>query len=309
MEEREQIKVQIDLINSIAQRIHYSEERRSKYVLMATAFLAAGISIFAFCMKDLSILFNFTIFGVAVELIIVSLLILFVYSRQTNNYPFNSTNKKWFYRQAIPEDEKFKISFGTVLFKTKKEKLAVEQQFNQSFMLFEQEMKAILTIPERDISENNNQIFTLHLNEKYKNAYLSQLRNILTKGIWVIFFSVPILIMSFLFFFQELNVTSANVLDSVGKYRVVFMKDGNVREYINGNSEVEVLINITSMQLEPIKNVTGIIFRNDLGIELPYSYSDNYQFPFDLKFQETRIFQVWMSKNILKKLKSITLRN
>jgi hypothetical protein len=109
--------------------------------------------------------------------------VLIVYGRQTNQYPYTSATKtwKWFYRDALPDRAAFALKpFERSSSQKKRITAAYENQLPQ----FKLDM-ARLQSEEIGAEQDIEQLYSLHVNELYKNLYLSRLRTIFNRGLLV----------------------------------------------------------------------------------------------------------------------------
>ena len=98
------------MISAVADRIHYAEGRRTNFTVVAGALLAGGVAVLTFVLdKNLSNALNNFALSASIGSIALGLLLLIVYERQTNRYPWTSATDtwKWFYRDALPDQQKF----------------------------------------------------------------------------------------------------------------------------------------------------------------------------------------------------------
>jgi hypothetical protein len=298
MEPSEKKKLQTDLITAISERIHYAEERRSKFIIISTALIASGVASIAFSINELCTWYNFLIFLASLCFIFLSLFILFLYSKQTNYYTFSSTNKKWFYRKALTKESDFFITFTDVIFRKKSTIKKTEKLFSEAKNEFSKNLNDIFDNENKDINENNDQIFTLHLVEKYKNLYLTQLRKTLTRGIYLTIF-VVIIGMTFFYFFQSPNKNNCiSFKNRVGTsyYEIRLQPTGGIRSYIGGNSEEEYLLNIIATENKTPIKIRDLAISNSFSMEIPFIIDEKTSFPFDLPQRQTKVLTLWIPK-------------
>ena len=173
-----------EVISAAAERIHYAEGRRTNFTVVAGALLAGGVAILTFIPdKSLShALANFAL-SASAGAIVLGLLLLIVYARQTNRYPWTSATKtwKWFYRDALPQQQAFDWTWRDVL-RPEAEKKRLQAEFNRQLPLFENKIDQ-LGNPAVSVAQDVQQLYVLHINDKFKNAHLSQLRTILSRGL------------------------------------------------------------------------------------------------------------------------------
>ena len=173
-----------EVISAVADRIHYAEGRRTNFTVVAGALLAGGVAVLTFVLdKNLSnALYNFAL-SASIGSIALGFLLLIVYARQTNRYPWTSATDtwKWFYRDALPDQQKFDWTWRDV-FKPNAEKMRLQNEFNLQLPLFVDKI-AGLQVAEVSVAQDVQQLYVLHINDKFKNSHLSQLRTILSYGL------------------------------------------------------------------------------------------------------------------------------
>ncbi|MFH2025805.1 MAG: hypothetical protein ABIK30_08270, partial [bacterium] len=174
-------------INVIMERIHYAEGRRNNFVLIATALLAAGVTLISFTIENITNLYNIFLFILAICFTVHSITIWILYSRQTNFYPFTdfTRNKKWFYRNTLEDQQKFDVSILHCIFGRKKIKEKVGNEFDGQYEFYKKNSDLFINDENLDIEADQNQIYILHVNEKYKNLYLTHLRKLTSTGLCI----------------------------------------------------------------------------------------------------------------------------
>lgn len=175
------------VIAAAAERIHYAEARRANYSVMAGALIAAGIAIFTFALGTIDTQWmRFGAVSGSLSMIVLGAVILYVFGKQTNRYPFTSATNtwKWFYRDALPDQSAFDLKMWQPW---KSQKKRVEKAYAEQLPKFKETMLK-LSDGEADLDQDIQQAYVLHINEKYKNFYLGQLRSIFNSGLVVIAF-------------------------------------------------------------------------------------------------------------------------
>jgi hypothetical protein len=154
---------------------------------VAGVLIAGGIALFTTAYdKAVTSTAWLTLAAGSISAVVVGAALLWAYTRQTNRYPWTDATKtwKWFYRDALPEGSKFDIGWKS-LFTFKKDKARIQSEYKRQLPLFKEKLKS-LNLPKVSHEQDVQQLYVLHVNEKYKNIHLSQLRTILSRGIWLI---------------------------------------------------------------------------------------------------------------------------
>lgn len=209
-----------------------------------------------------------TLFGLAGAL-------LLAYARSTNpRYPFIDRNAavkqarwKWFYWDALPSAKKF-ATFGLFGKLGQKEREAEVQAVDEQWPQFRETMLHRLRDEDQNLEEDLRQLYTLHINERYKNAYLSNVRTILQKGLAVLL-AVTVLVGAVAFGVGAL--TDKGIQGSAtgrlpgGVRYEQHWRETSVREGEVTLSLVISIINTTS----DVQRFFGLIARDRAGYELP----------------------------------------
>lgn len=162
--------------------IQYAESRRGSLAAAATAVLAAGVAVLV-----LTATFTYLPVRIALDvfgggLIAVGLGALAVYSLQTNfDYPFKGVTRtwKWFYRDALRDSKKIKAPY---LWLTQKERSHQQSVFSAGLLPLKEKILG-LRDSRVNLDQDLEQLFVLHANELYKNAFLTRLRSVLLVGV------------------------------------------------------------------------------------------------------------------------------
>lgn len=192
-----------EMILNIDNRIHYWESRRTQYLQLATAILAASIIGIITTFQKISLFQNlYDLQSIAYMVILIPCLILFlgsiyllnVWNKQNNpNYPFVKMPRiwRWHYRHAE------KNSIDTNISKYDKEKyktqidIFIDNLENYGIKTLKADYKELL---DQDIS----QLFLLITNEKFKIKFVTHLRDCFYKILSVSIYSFVILIIIYI---------------------------------------------------------------------------------------------------------------
>ena len=178
------------VMEAVVERIHYAEGRRTNFSVIAGALIAGGIALLTFSLGNVdSSIAKFCIGFTAVAMLAVGTGILLVYGRQTNRYPWTSATKtwKWFYRDALPDQGKFNLGWASYLRFGKAGKRAKEAFATQLRPFIDS--LARLKDGSVNLDQDAQQLYVLHVNEKYKNMHLADLRTATNIGLMCILLS------------------------------------------------------------------------------------------------------------------------
>lgn len=170
------------VLQAVADRIHYAETRRVNYTVMAGALIAGAITILVFASGSIEQLWlKYAAVTASLGFSLVGIVVVFEYGRQTNQYPYTSATKtwKWFYRDALPD----RSAFGLKPFERRKAlKDRITSAYSSQLEPFKVRL-ATLRNDEVNAEQDIEQLYSLHVNELYKNLYLSKLRSLFNWGL------------------------------------------------------------------------------------------------------------------------------
>ncbi len=175
-----------DMIFSLDERIRYWENRRTQFLQLATALLAAAIlSIVTILPRypNINILNKFEYF-IYTPVAIASLVLLFgslrllkIWNNQNNpNYPFSKGYRvwRWHYRHAEKAPLETKVESYTID-SFKKEAI----KFHDNLTTYK--LKTIQSEATELFNQDLTQLYLLIINEKFKIKFVNTLRNSLVK--------------------------------------------------------------------------------------------------------------------------------
>jgi hypothetical protein len=253
------------VIAAVAERIHYAESRRVNYTVMALALIAGGTSILVFALGSLGEMWlKYAAVATSFGFIVVGLFVIYTYGRQTNQYPYTSATKtwKWFYRDALPD----RAAFGLTLFeRSSARKKRITAAYADQLPIFKAEI-AKLNSEKVSAEQDIEQLYSLHVNELYKNLYLSRLRTIFNRGL---IGTILVAIAAGLWGWHSEDQANSLQISSAGnrglsqriEYRLL-------SEPLADVADVTIHIAITNNGPTPI-SVSGLVVRDKRGWPLP----------------------------------------
>ena len=173
-------------IEHMVRRIEYAESRRGAIATLAGGLLAAGIALFAILLDAPSGPVRVALGVLASAVLASAALTLVAWFRQTNPpYGFIRADKsrrpwKWFYRDALGDHEAF--AFDWWRRKDSPTNTKPIKAFEVQWGPFAERELQLVDL-QKDVLQNLQQVYLLHVNEKYKNRFLSQLRTVLLRGV------------------------------------------------------------------------------------------------------------------------------
>jgi hypothetical protein len=176
------------LIDHVNQRIQYTETRITRSVTFSVTLIGIGMAFFAVLSRYDGLLFYLGLFATA-SLVITGGLAAIIHSLQVNpKYPFRalSNDWKWFYPNIV--DNNYRPTWYV--------KESEEKYLEKRLLHIKGLKKYADKIMQEDKAErlkvDIQQLYLLHVNEKYKNAFLSTLRKIIFRGLLItaVFFGI-----------------------------------------------------------------------------------------------------------------------
>lgn len=167
------------LIEHINQRINYTESRITRTVTFSVTLIAIGMAFFAVTTKLHGLSFYLGLITTGL-FILTGGITSIIHTFQVNpKYPFRALGNdwKWFYPNIV--DEKYKPS--TIV-------MEGESKYLEKRLLH---LEGLKKYAQKIMNENKidrlkvdiQQLYLLHVNEKYKNCFLTSLRRVLTWGL------------------------------------------------------------------------------------------------------------------------------
>jgi hypothetical protein len=275
MEDKDLVKLREtlkDVINIATQRIHYAESRRSALAVMASALLAAGVAIFAITIEKVANpILEWGLGGLCTGLVVTAVLVFVTFARQTNySYPFKGATRvwKWFYRDALPEPELFDVPWSareSPEYVTRRARL-----YEAQFPVFVARQTQLVD-DKVNLFQDLQQVYVLHVNEGYKNAFLTLLRKTLNRGIMAAI--VAGLLGAAFGYWQSRDKTTSSASDwRSSSVRVEARWRATQFTVKNGDTDALAVVNFHIMNLTntPLR-VSGVVARDKDGLSVPLS--------------------------------------
>jgi hypothetical protein len=175
-----------DLIGRRIDGIAYAETRRTQLALIGGALAAVGVALLPLSTVTLWPPLQFTYLVAGTLAIAVGLVVWVLFAAQTNfKYSFVDPAQtwKWFYWHALPNATKFGPKWHT---RQNADAKAAEQaeHLRQRGLFFNQ--VAGLSDAKIDATQDLRQLYLLHINERFKNLFLTDLRRVLVRGVQLV---------------------------------------------------------------------------------------------------------------------------
>jgi hypothetical protein len=177
-------KTCLTLIERIDPRIWYAETRRSTFANLAVFLLGAGTALLTAVAVN-HVRYRPAFWGLlflALGAIGAGGLVLLVYSAQTNfDYPFKKKTStwKWFYRDALPKTKTLPVPWYAM--QSSAAKSAAEASFDEDWQYFVEQSRKLVDV-RVNAQQDLQQLYVLHVNEFYKNKFLTQIRRVTSWG-------------------------------------------------------------------------------------------------------------------------------
>jgi hypothetical protein len=235
------------LADHMAQRIEYAESRRSAVATLGGALFAGGLALLPYIGSQTHYLpLRIALICVAAIWLLFGGITWLLYARQTNfRYPFTEVAKtsKWFYRYALEDYKAFTAPWHTI--QSNREREQGKEAFNAQWEHFRDEQIRLLSDPRSHILQDLQQIYLLHVNERYKNLFLSQIRSVLSLGI-ILGIVLGLVGFGAGFLFVQNNLVKRQQQFVSGELVVdaFWRNTGNIRSSSDGAMEIQYLVNI-----------------------------------------------------------------
>jgi hypothetical protein len=202
---------------------------------------------------------------------IVGVLTWIVYLRQTNfRYPFTqATNTwKWFYRYALQNHEEF--TTGMFCVQRKADIALGKRAFDAQWKSFVEHQVPGLTDLRTSAAQDLEQVFVLHVNERYKNLFLTKLRDVLVRGLACVFGAFVLTLCMTLSGVVRWPATGASNLFRSSRSGITaeWRDTGATRLSGSAQNEVQILVNLRVPRAKQV-TTTNIIARDDQGLVAP----------------------------------------
>lgn len=180
------------LIDHVDNRIHYTETRITRTVTLSVSLIAIGMAFFAVVIKLQSLSLYLGLFT-AGSMILTGLITALIHVFQVNpKYPFRALKNdwKWFYPRIV--DDKYKPK----AFVKESDRAYFEKRMLHVDGLSKYAQKIIEETPTERLKIDIQQLFLLHVNEKYKNYFLTTLRKCLNSGLTIVLVALIIFLVN-----------------------------------------------------------------------------------------------------------------
>lgn len=296
------------MIDHIARRIEYAEGRRSFFLTSAGVSMAAGFAVLGIVStKPLWLPWEFAFWTLGISLVAFAVTVWLVHASHVNfSYPFTDVASvpKWFYRYAIPDWKKyhFPLRWNRL---TETEKSEDRSKFDADFLLFLENSRLHLLDEKESSLQDVKQIYLLHVNEMYKNTFLTALRRTFEIGLKRVFFFTAAAFVVGLFL-NQLRWPGSDARQQSGLSIKATWEPTSITASSSGNLNVQV-INPTNNSI----TVQGIEIRNKRGFLIPFEIvQTTTTFPFTLgaATERTLVLVIDLKANSLASMKTVGLR-
>ena len=266
------------LLEQIPDRIHYAESRRGMVVVVAAAVLAFAVALIPPILDKVSYPpLYWALLALCVGLVVTGLFVFWVFGRQTNfHYPFTEVTKawKWFYRDALP-DQSIMIAAPWLARDGPRGIEARKGAFTEQWPTFVAEQVRGLSNQKVSVYQDLQQVYILHVNEGYKNRFLTQLRSLFNRGMVAAFVVAIVVFVSVLAFRRPIApvTLSSGIYDSPAmRIESSWAPTGLVRSAGVGGTESEVLVNLKVInKTDTLKEISKLLAADSAGLYLPSS--------------------------------------
>lgn len=299
------------LIGHIARRIEYAESRRQTIAVLAGTLIAASIATLALTLTNIHHFpARFSLIVMCVGLVGVGLVTWTVYMRQTNyKYPFTQVTQtwKWFYRYALQNYEAFDA--GWHAFQSKERFERGKRAFDEQWDAFKTQQIPGLADLRTSTLQDMEQVYLLHVNERYKNLFLTQLRKILNRGVTsIVVLGLVSLALSGWVGKRVTGMVSRTSTFAGKRAEVLWRETGQTRAITTSELEIQLLVNVRIEDSTIAGSRYSFIARDDLGFALPIFVESFREVPHVAGVNQTEaVSLVWVPASVRKRLTSFAL--
>jgi hypothetical protein len=182
-----------DVIDAREQGIRYAESRLNAYVVLSGGFVATALAVTSLGLSVSNMRVRIVALSFALAIAALAIALLTILVRSTNPpYPFidkrldlKQNRWKWFYWDALPSPQDFaKMSIWGR--QSSKAHDAEVTATSTQFPSFVGRMVDGLPNDKVNAAEDLRQLYTLHINERFKNQYLTNARKVLRGGMYCV---------------------------------------------------------------------------------------------------------------------------
>jgi len=265
------------LLDHIPERIHYAESRRATVAVIAAAVMAFAVALLPPILDKVTYgPLYWSLIAFCSGLILTGLMVFVVFALQTNfHYPFTEVTQeawKWFYRDAVPKHKEV-IAAPWLARETRRTIDKRKAAFKEQWKGFLEQQVTGLSDAAVNACQDLQQVYILHVNEGYKNQFLTKLRGVFNRGL------AATLVITVLVFFavrtfggsEPPTLVSSGVFASPSiRLEASWTATGIRRNLgIDGN-EVQVLVNLRGFdQTGKTRSISRIRARDSAGLEIP----------------------------------------
>ncbi|MGV0578099.1 hypothetical protein ABQE57_05950 [Mycolicibacterium elephantis] len=173
------------LIDKRIEGIHYAETRRSQLAAIGGALAPIGVALVPLALGTSIMPLRVGYLVLAGTLVILGAAVWWLFMRQTNYpYPWLAavSNWKWFYHGALTR----KTDFGPDrwAWHSKQARIDEAAAAGQQWDAFKDQAKGLAN-EKVDATQDLKQLYLLHINERYKNLFLTDMRKLLARGLLI----------------------------------------------------------------------------------------------------------------------------
>lgn len=264
------------LIDHAAHRIEYAESRREAIATLGGALIAGSLVLLSIGSNQALVTpIKYMVLTVSGIWMLVGATTWLVFFRQTNfHYPFTdvANNSKWFYRYALANYRAFNPPWHTIQTNVMVE--AGKRAFNDQWEQFSKKQVEILSNVYEDTLEDLQQLYLLHVNERYKNLFLTQLRNVLIYGILLsLAGAIGGLTIGYLLGGSTLSQSQSTFTNTDFGIQSSWRGTGQSRTSGTGSLETQLLVNMTitnRSQRDQIVTENQISLVDSVGLRIPF---------------------------------------
>ncbi|MGZ4401530.1 MAG: hypothetical protein ACXVRI_01570, partial [Gaiellaceae bacterium] len=239
--------------------------------LLSGGFIAGGIALVPIAANQSIRWLQGALAALSLSLLVLAGATLMVYLNSTNPpYPFIDSDAdvkkgrwKWFYWDALPDASRF-ADVRRLGGQSKKAKAKEVQALNDQYPQFVQRTTEGLSNELIDSADDLRQLYTLHINERYKNQYLTKIRRVLKCGLlWI-----PVLVVAAALISASLQSGSDTHSSRTRSGRIEIIARWRERDETQATDSFRVRLQVNNLSKGPV-DLTNLEAVDEFGFTLP----------------------------------------
>ncbi|WP_319453576.1 MULTISPECIES: hypothetical protein [unclassified Mycobacterium] len=275
------------LIGKRIDGIHYAETRRGQLAAIGGALAPIGLAFIPLALGTAITPLRVGYIFLGVSLALLGVAVWYLYMRQTNySYPWlgPATNWKWFYHGALPD----KTAFGPDRWArhSKSGRTAEKNAADEQWQIFATQVTG-LSNDRIDATQDLKQLYLLHLDERYKNLFLTEMRNLISRGL-IVAALVAMIAGGVAMLVVHPPANNSEVISNGLEARAMWSSTGAARGAGLSSRDVEYRLEMTVVnRSDRDVSVSRLVARDGSGTSLPAEFVTTPATRIDIPKQQT----------------------